>query len=311
MVTADHDQNHGHANSRESDCDCEKDPCRVRQQRNFYLWFGPNHLYPVLGSVRLSKQVRNKRTHCQVGDYMSMECSPVNLSGLGWEKQSDHERLHKAGCLWLLHHLYPRCQSLDLVVANLVCRRLWRGMIVEQGVSPYHDRDHGHGPMCHRSVGSRLYLEWLWKIENRSLENLLWVHGEEDDPMMGQGLRLLDKKSLTSYTWQRVCDRIEEAESVRDCWSWGTSRTWIMSAALTEKQGKLALCRDKVVARMTSRGKDDSAPFQPRSWLLELGAIEVVFFQGERGGKRLALRVLARTLCPESQATSTGQRKRC
>lgn len=137
--------------------------------------------------------------HCRVGDYRSTECSPVNLSGLGWEKQSDHERLHTVGCLWLLHHHDPPFQSHDLVVANLVCRHLWRGMIVEQGVTPYHDRDHGHDPMCHLSVGSHLDLEGRWKTGSRSLENQLWAHGEEDDPMMGQGLRPLDKKSLTSY----------------------------------------------------------------------------------------------------------------
>lgn len=66
-----------------------------------------------------------------------------------------------------------------------------------------------------------------------------------------------------------------------------------MSAALTEKQGKLGRDSDVVVARRTSRVEDDSAPFQPRSWrlALELAASLllhlVVFFEGE-GEKEIA-----------------------
>lgn len=60
--------------------------------------------------------------------------------------------------------------------------------------------------------------------------------------MVAQNLRLLCTKNLTSCRCRKVYDRIVVVEIVHGCcWNWDTSRTWVMSAALTEKQGELVL----------------------------------------------------------------------
>ena len=90
-------------------------------------------------------------------------------------------------------------------------------MTVEQGVSLGHDRDRGPGPMYHQSVGSRLDLASLGKIESWCLENQPWAHVGGPDRTMAQGLQPLGRTSLGSCKCLRVCDQSAEVESVLDC----------------------------------------------------------------------------------------------